>query len=152
MAIRTIVKLGDEILTKRSKEVELNEKTFQILDDLIDTLKCSNGLGLAAPQVGILKRLAVIMLDNDEPLELINPKIIATKGKIIAAEGCLSVPGRYAEVERPQTVIVQTQLRKGGTKRISLHEMQARAACHEIDHLNGELFVDKAIRFIEVED
>jgi len=119
------------------------------LDDLIETMRSVQGLGLAAPQVGVLRRVAVIEVD-ELLLELINPVILTKRGKCVDLEGCLSVPGRYAEVERPKSVVVGTYDRSGAYHEIKLSGLAARAACHEIDHLDGELFVDKAIRFVEV--
>ena len=119
-----------------------------LLDDMIDTMKEANGVGLAAPQVGILRRVVVIDV-GDGIIELINPEIIHSEGEQIETEGCLSVPGKMAEVKRPSKVIVEAQNRKGEIIRIEGEDVLARALCHEIDHLNGILFVDKAIRFIE---
>lgn len=149
MAIRLIRKIGDDVLRKKSKAVEkINKNIIMLLDDMADTMREANGVGLAAPQVGILRRVVVIDV-GDGIIELINPEIIHSEGEQIETEGCLSVPGKMAEVKRPSKVIVKAQNRKGEIIRIEGEDVLARALCHEIDHLNGILFVDKAIRFIE---
>ena len=152
MAYRNILKIGDSTLNKISKEAKIDERLFSLLDDLKDTLEKADGLGLAAPQVGILRRVAIITDENDEIIELINPVIVKASGCVLDAEGCLSVPGRYGEVERPQNVTVGTYNRDGSYKEIDLADMIARAACHEIDHLDGKLFVDKVTRFLTDEE
>ena len=152
MALRTILKIGNETLNKPSRKAEINDKLFELLDDLKETLQKADGLGLAAPQVGILRRAAIVIDENGEAIELINPVIVKQKGQVVDAEGCLSVPGRFGEVERPQNVVVRTYDRDGKQYEITLEDLTARAACHEIDHLNGELFVDKVIRFLDDED
>jgi len=151
MALRTILKIGDETLNKPSRQAKIEEKLFELLDDLKETLSKADGLGLAAPQVGVLRRAAIIIDENNEIIELINPEIIEQSGKLVDAEGCLSVPGRFGEVERPQSVVIGTFGRDGNYHKLSLKDLTARAACHEIDHLNGKLFVDRVIRFIENE-
>ncbi|MDR1101732.1 MAG: peptide deformylase [Clostridiales bacterium] len=143
MAIRDIIKIGDPILTKISRPAEINERTSQLLDDLTETMRQFDGLGLAAPQVGILRSVAVIRVD-DTIIELINPKIIAKRGKVVEYEGCLSIPELYGEVERPQSIFLGTYDRHGVFHKIKLEGMAARAACHEIDHLDGKLFVGVA--------
>ncbi len=152
MAIREIVKRGDPVLTKRCREVDkIDERVLQLLDDMKETMAHANGVGLAAPQVGILKRIAVIDV-GDGPIELINPKIVAQSGRQNGAEGCLSVPGVYGEVERPMHVTVQAQNRNGEWVQIVGHELLARAFCHEIEHLDGKLFLSRVTRFVDPEE
>ena len=143
MAIRSIRELGDPVLNKKCKEVkEVTERTKELIDDMFDTMYEARGVGLAAPQVSILKRVVVIDI-GEGLLELINPEIIATSGEQIDAEGCLSIPGEDGEVKRPYVVRVRAQDRNGNTFEIEGEELLARAFCHEIDHLDGILFVDK---------
>ncbi len=149
MAIREIRKKDDEILTKVCKEVKVFDNRLAILlDDMYETMQKNNGVGLAAPQVGILKR-AVVVDVGDGRIELINPIIIKQSGKQTGSEGCLSVPGVFGEVERPKKVTVKAQDRNGNTFEVKGEDLLARAFCHEIDHLEGKLFLDKVIRFIE---
>ncbi len=145
MALRTIRVMGDEILTKKSKEItEMTPKIRELIDDMFETLYDADGVGLAAVQVGVLKRLIVIDLGEDsEPLVLINPKIVEKSGEQSGNEGCLSVPGKTGVVTRPNYVKVvyldenmQPQEKEGT-------ELLARAICHEVDHLEGEIYVDK---------
>ena len=145
MAIRTIRISTDEVLRKTCKEVkEITPKLITLLDDMADTLYDANGVGLAAPQVGILKR--VVVIDIGEGLvELINPVILETSGSQTDDEGCLSVPGKYAPVERPNYVKAKAMDRDGNEFIIEGEELMARALCHEIDHLDGILYIDKAL-------
>lgn len=147
MAIRNIREYGDEILTKKSKTIEeIDEKIQILIDDMIETLHKYNGYGLAAPQIGILKRLIVIDLyDGHDVLVLINPVIIKTKGEQIVEEGCLSFPNQFAKVKRPMEVTVEALDRNGNKIKVIGKELLAQALSHEIDHLNGELFIDKII-------
>ena len=147
MAIRNIREYGDEILTKKSKTIEEIDERIQILiDDMIETLHKYNGYGLAAPQIGILKRLVVIDLyDGHDVLVLINPVIIKTKGEQIVEEGCLSFPNQFAKVKRPMEVTVEALDRNGNKIKVIGKELLAQALSHEIDHLNGELFIDKIV-------
>lgn len=147
MAIRNIREYGDEILTKKSKTIEEIDERIQILiDDMIETLHKYNGYGLAAPQIGILKRLVVIDLyDGHDVLVLINPVIIKTKGEQTVEEGCLSFPNQFAKVKRPMEVTVEALDRNGNKIKVIGKELLAQALSHEIDHLNGELFIDKII-------
>ena len=143
MALRTIRLEGDPVLNKVCKEVkEITPKIQTLIDDMLETMYEANGVGLAAPQVSILKRVVVIDV-GEGLLELVNPEIIATSGEQIDAEGCLSVPGEDGEVKRPYVVRVRAQDRHGNTFEIEGEELLARAFCHEIDHLDGILFVDK---------
>jgi len=147
MAIRQIRKEGDEILKKKSREVEvINEKIQELIDDMLDTMYESNGVGLAAVQVGILKQVIVIDIDDgSEPLILINPKILKEKGVQEVEEGCLSFPNKYAKVERPAEITVEALNRNGETIKVKAKELLAQAISHEIDHLNGTVFIDKII-------
>ncbi len=146
MAIRQIVQIGDPVLRKKSKVVEkIDEKIIQLLDDMADTMYHADGVGLAAPQVGILKRVVVIDI-GDGLLELINPEIIETSGEQLDDEGCLSVVGEAGAVRRPYRVKVRAFDRNGNLFEIEGEELLARAFCHEIDHLEGVLFVDKIER------
>ncbi|MDK2563120.1 peptide deformylase [Romboutsia sedimentorum] len=143
MALREVVQIGEPVLRKKSKKVEkVDEKIIQLLEDMADTMYHFDGVGLAAPQVGILKRIAVIDI-GDGIIELINPEIIQTSGEQIDDEGCLSVVGEAGEVKRPYKVKVRAFNRKGQLFEIEGEELLARAFCHEIDHLDGVLFVDK---------
>lgn len=143
MALRQIVQIGEPVLRKKSKKVEkIDEKIIQLLEDMADTMYEADGVGLAAPQVGILKRVVVIDV-GDGIIELINPEIISTSGEQIDDEGCLSVVGESGAVRRPYVVKVRALNRKGETIEIEGEELLARAFCHEIDHLDGVLFVDK---------
>lgn len=147
MAIRNIRQEGDEILNKKSKEVEfVDDKLKVLIDDMIETLHKYNGVGLAAVQVGILKRVVVIDLyDGNGPIILINPVIIKTKGKKEVDEGCLSFPNKFAKVERPEEVIAEYMDTEGNLIRVKAKELLAQAICHEVDHLNGELFINKIV-------
>ena len=147
MAIRLIRQSGDEILRKTSREVEeVTDKIRELLDDMVETMHKYNGVGLAAPQVGILKRVIVIDLyDGEEPLQLVNPKIIKAKGKQEVEEGCLSFPNEYAKMVRPKEVTVEALDRDGKKVIITGKDLLAQALAHEIDHLNGILFVDNMI-------
>lgn len=143
MAIRTIRKYGDEILRKRSREVdEINDRILTLIKDMEETMYEAQGVGLAAPQVGILKRIVVIDV-GEGIIKLINPEIILSEGSQLDDEGCLSVPGEQGEVERPNRVRVKALNEKGEKIEVEGEGLLARALCHEIDHLDGILFVDK---------
>lgn len=149
MAIREVRQKDDEILSKKCKDVTVFDKKLAILlDDMYETMEKNNGVGLAAPQVGILKRAVVIDVGEGR-IELINPVIIKTSGKQNGSEGCLSVPGVYGEVERPQKVKVKAQDRNGNFFELKGEDLLARAICHETDHLDGILFLEHVTRFIE---
>ncbi|APH15003.1 peptide deformylase [Clostridium sporogenes] len=145
MAIRNIRKYGDELLRKKSRKIEkIDDRILTLLEDMVETMYSAEGVGLAAPQVGILKR--VVVIDVGEGLiKLINPEIIETEGSQKDVEGCLSVPGEQGEVERPYKVKVKALNEKGEEIVLEGEELLARAFCHEIDHLDGVLFVDKVI-------
>lgn len=147
MAIRNVREDGDEILRKRSREVEqVDDKIRQLLDDMVETMHKYNGVGLAAPQIGILKRLVVIDLYDDKgPIKLVNPEIIKEKGTQEVEEGCLSFPNKFGKVIRPEEVTVKALDENGKQIKISAKGLLAQALSHEIDHLNGILFVDKII-------
>lgn len=152
MAIRNIVLDSDELLRKKSKEVtEFNEKLFQLLDDMAETMYSADGVGLAAVQVGILKRV-VIVDTGDKLYEMINPIIVEKKGSQTGSEGCLSSPNQYGDVTRPMKVKVKALDRFGKEYTVEGTELLARAFCHEIDHLNGVLFKDLADELYEVEE
>ena len=149
MAIREIREKGDEILYKKCKAVvKFDEKLHILLDDMYETMQSRDGVGLAAPQVGILKRAVVIDV-GDGKIELINPEIVEERGEQTGSEGCLSVPGVFGEVTRPNVVTVKAQDRDGKWFKITGKELLARAFCHEIEHLDGKLFLDRVIRFID---
>ena len=150
MAIRNLRYQGDEILKKKSREVPYedisNEKIQSLIDDMIETMHKYNGVGLAAVQVGILKRIVVIDLYDDKgPIVLINPIIIKTKGEQEVEEGCLSFPNEFAKVVRPAEVTDEYTDREGKRMRVKAKELLAQAICHELDHLDGELFIDKIV-------
>lgn len=149
MAIRNIRTLGDECLRKKCRPVdEIDDRIITLLDDMADTLYEANGVGLAAPQVGILKRIALVDVGNGL-IELINPEIISVSGEQTDNEGCLSVPGKYGKVTRPNVVTVRATDRNGEEFEITGDGLMARAFCHEIDHLDGIVFVDKVTEFLE---
>lgn len=147
MAIRKIREEGDEILKKKSRQVEeINEKIQELIDDMLETMYKANGVGLAAVQVGVLKQVIVIDIDDgNDPIILINPKIIKEKGEQEVEEGCLSFPNKFAKVIRPAEITVEAIDRDGKTFKIKAKELLAQAISHEIDHLNGVVFMDKII-------
>ena len=143
MAIRDIVKDGEPILRKKCREVDVfDDKLAKLLDDMKDTLHKADGVGLAAPQVGMLKR-AVIVEFEDFFLEMVNPVIVEQSGSQIGQEACLSVPNRSCDVKRPNRLTCVYQTRKGEKKKITVEDFIARIFCHEIDHLDGILYYDK---------
>jgi len=151
LALRKILTFGDEQLNKKCRTVEkIDDRIISLLDDMAETLYESGGVGLAAPQIGILKRICVIDI-GEGLIELINPEIISVYGSEIADEGCLSVPGKYGKVERPTEVTVRATDRDGNEYEITGEGLLARALCHEIDHLDGIVFVDKVIEYTEVD-
>ncbi len=141
MALRKIREMGDEVLTKQCKEItKMNLRTKLLINDLLDTMYKAAGVGLAAPQVGVLKRIAVIDV-GDGPIVLINPEIIERDGEQTGEEGCLSVPGKYAIVTRPNHVKVKTLTENMEETVVEGEGLLARALCHEIEHLDGKLYV-----------
>ena len=145
MAKRTIVKVGDPILRQTCRPVDaITPRILTLLDDMVETMRDADGVGLAAPQVGVLRRIAVVETEPGEVYELINPKIIARAGEQTAQEGCLSLPGKYGTTKRPMYVTVRAMNRDGETVDYTGSELLARAFCHEIDHLDGKLFTDIA--------
>lgn len=152
MAIRKIVTKEDPILRKTSRKVEnFNQKLWDILDDMKETMEKAQGVGLAAVQVGLLRRIVVINV-GDGHLELINPEIVETRGEIEDTEGCLSVPGEWGLVKRPEWVKIRAQNRKGVWKFYEGEGLKARCFCHEIDHLDGVLYTDKISRQLSEEE
>ena len=149
MAIREIRTKDDEILHKKCKQVtNFDSRLGILLDDMYDTMKLHDGVGLAAPQVGILKRAIVIDVGGGR-IELVNPEIIEESGSQNGAEGCLSVPGVWGEVERPNKVKIKAQDRDGKWFIMEGEELLARALCHECEHLEGKLFLDRVTKFID---
>lgn len=144
MAIRNIRINGDEVLRKRSKEVtEITDRTLKLIKDMAETMYEADGVGLAAPQVGILQRIFVIDVYDDEGLRVfINPEILEVKGSQLGEEGCLSVPGEVADIERPNYVKVKAINEKGEEFILEATELLARAVLHENDHLDGKLYID----------
>ena len=146
MALRNIVKEGDPVLRKTARSVlDFDEKLAQLLDDMKETMYEADGCGLAAPQVGILRRICIVDV-GDGLIEMVNPVIIEESGVQEESEGCLSLPGEYGITRRPMNVTVKAQDRNGNTFTVSGEALKARAFCHEIDHLNGILCIDKVIR------
>ena len=144
MALRNIREMGDDILNKKCKPVkEINERTLDLINDMFETMYEANGVGLAAPQVGILKRIVVIDTTGEDPILLINPVIVETSGEQTGQEGCLSVPGKSGQVTRPNYVKVIAYDENMEQFEIEGTELLARALCHEIDHLEGHLYVEK---------
>ena len=145
MAKLKIVKIGDDVLRKPCRPVDkITPRTLTLLDDMVETMRAAGGVGLAAPQVGVLRRIVVIEVEEGNVIELINPKIIAYSGEQTDTEGCLSVPGRSGTVTRPRHVTVRALNRRGESFDITGSDLLARAFCHEIDHLDGKLYVDIA--------
>ena len=144
MAVREVREIGDPILNKTCKEVkEVTERTLDLIDDMFETMYETNGVGLAAPQVGILKRIVVIDTTGEDPIVMINPRIIETSGEQTEYEGCLSVPGKSGKVTRPNYVKAIAYDENMEQFTIEGTELMARAICHELDHLDGHLYVEK---------
>lgn len=157
MAILKILKDGDELLRKKSREVtEITPRIITLLDDMKDTLHKANGCGLAAPQVGVLRRIVLVEVEDGKLYEMINPEIIERSDDIQEElEGCLSVPGKWGITRRPQTVTVKAMDRNGNYYTVTGSDLLARAICHETDHLDGILYTDHALRMLtkeEIED
>lgn len=146
MALRNIRTIGDEVLRKKSRVVDkVDNRILTLLNDMLETMYKSDGIGLAGPQVGILKRVAVVDV-GDGPFYLVNPIILKTKGSEIDIEGCLSIPGENDNVERPKWIKVKALNEKGEEYVLEATDLFARAICHEIDHLDGVLFIDKVTK------
>ena len=159
MALRNILTAGEPSLYKKSREVtKFDERLHQLLDDMTETLEKSGGVGLAAPQVGILRRAVIVLETNVEDeedeyfIELINPEIVETEGEQTGAEGCLSVPEQYGVVKRPEHVKVRAQDRDGEVFEVEGDGLTARCFCHEVDHLEGILFTSKCERMLTEEE
>ncbi|MBQ4091471.1 MAG: peptide deformylase [Clostridia bacterium] len=149
MAKLNIVKIGDDTLRKVCRPVDkITPRTHQLLDDMIQTMREANGVGLAAPQVGVLRRIVVIEVEEGEVLELINPEIIARSGKNEGLEGCHSLPGQWGIVTRPMKVRVRALNRHGEVVEYEGEDLLARCFCHELDHLDGKLYSDVADRML----
>ena len=153
MAKRKIVQYGDDTLRRVCRPVEkITPNILTLLDDMAETMRAADGVGLAAPQVGILRRIAVIETEPGQLIELINPKIIAMAGEQEGSEGCLSLPGQFGVVKRPMHVPVRATDRHGKEFEMNGSELLARAFCHEIEHLDGKLFIDSAEYMLEEDD
>ena len=151
MAIRKILTFGDELLTKKCRKVEkIDDRILTLLDDMAETLKESGGVGLAAPQVGILKRICVIDV-GEGLIELINPEITKTSGSVEEVEGCLSIPGKWGYVARPEKVTVKALNREGKEIKVTGEGLLARALCHETEHLDGILFITHVTEFVDID-
>ncbi|MBQ3639678.1 MAG: peptide deformylase [Clostridia bacterium] len=144
MAKLNIVKYGDDVLRRVCRPVDkITPRTLTLLDDMLETMRAADGCGLAAPQVGVLRRIAVVEVEEGNPIELINPKIIAYAGEQHEQEGCLSLPGEWGTTVRPAHVTVRALNRRGEEFEVTGSDLLARALCHEIDHLDGKLFIDR---------
>ena len=153
MALRTIITKGDPVLSKKAHLVtNFDEKLALLLDDMVETLRDSGGVGLAAPQIGILRRVVVVINDEDQVIELVNPEIIATEGEQVGFEGCLSVPGLWGRVTRPMKVKVRAQDRNGAFFEVEGEGITARCFCHETEHLDGHLFTEHTDRLYDNEE
>lgn len=153
MALRNIVTVGDSVLTKVCRPVTKFDRRLHILiDDMIETLHDANGAGLAAPQVGVLRRVVVVDTEESGPFELINPEIVSQSGEQTGLEGCLSIPGKYGVVTRPNVVKVRAQDRYGNWYEIEGEGLTARAFCHELAHLDGHLYMEVADRMLTQEE
>ena len=153
MAKRKIVQYGDDTLRRVCRPVDtINKNVLTLLDDMAETMRAADGVGLAAPQVGILRRIVVIETEPGQLIELINPKIIAMAGEQEGSEGCLSLPGQFCMVKRPKYVTVRATDRHGKEFEMSGSDLLARAFCHELEHLDGKLFIDSAEYMLEEDD
>jgi len=153
MAIRRIVVQGDELLSKRCRPVkDFNPRLHQLLDDMRETLEQAQGAGLAAPQVGVLRRAVIVLDDEGGMLELVNPEILSREGEQTGPEGCLSVPGKWGLVTRPQRVVIRAQDRYGNWFEREGEDLMARCFCHEVEHLDGHLYVEHIDRFLTDEE
>ncbi len=152
MALRNILTEGEPTLAKRARPVtKFDERLHDLLDDLVETMENANGAGLAAPQVGVLRR-AVVVSDGEVTVELVNPEIISVSGQQSGPEGCLSVPGKYGIVTRPNVVRVRAQDRRGEWFEMEGEDLLARGFCHELDHLDGHLYTELVERYLSEEE
>ena len=153
MALRNIVTVGDSVLSKACRPVtKFDDRLSILIDDMIETLEEANGVGLAAPQVGVLRRVVIVDAGEDGILELVNPEIIEQSGEQTGLEGCLSVPGKYGIVTRPNVVKVRAQDRNGEWYEAEGEELIARCFCHELAHLDGQLYTEVAERMLTQEE
>lgn len=155
MAIREIIRDPDPILYKKCHPVtKFDKRLGKILDDMADTMLAANGVGLAGPQIGLMRRVCVVLdiFENDRVIELINPEVVETEGEQTGSEGCLSFPDKFGIVTRPQIVTVRAQDRNGEWFTVKSHDLTARAFLHEIDHLDGHVFTEKVSRYIDPEE
>ena len=153
MALRKILTQGDPTLNNKSRPVErFDERLHILLDDMKETLAAANGAGLAAPQVGILRRVVVVVDADDHMVELVNPELVYTEGEQTGLEGCLSVPGKYGLVTRPYKARIRAQDRNGQSFELDGEEIVARCFCHELEHLDGHLFVEHTDRLYTVDE
>lgn len=152
MALRVIKLDGDPVLRKTSKKIdEVTERIEILLDDMVETMIDANGIGLAAPQVGVLRRAIVVDI-GEGIMKMVNPEIIESDGAVVDVEGCLSIPNKSGTVERPERVKVKYINENNEEKIVEASELLARVVCHEIDHLNGVLYTDKVIEYVELQD
>ena len=149
MAIRNVVLRGDMLLSKKSRAVEaFDARLHTLIDDMIETMHKKEGVGIAAPQVGVLRRVVIVEPNPETTMTLVNPEILERSGAVEGMEGCLSVPDVWGIVVRPDHVVVRAQDRDGKEFKFSADGYAARIVCHEVDHLDGILFTDKAIRVV----
>lgn len=152
MALRVIKLDGDPVLRKKAKNIdEITDRIETLLEDMVETMKDANGIGLAAPQVGILRRAIVIDV-GEGVMKMINPEILDEEGAVVEVEGCLSIPNISGTVERPEKVKIRYIDENGDEKSLQATDLLARAICHEVDHLNGILYTDKVIDYVDLED
>ena len=153
MARLNIVKVGDDVLRKKCRPViQITPRIITLLDDMAETLHEANGVGLAAPQVGVLRRICIVECEEGQLYEMINPEIVSYEGEQEELEGCLSVPGKWGYTKRPFTVTVKATDRNGNDYTVTGSGLLARAFCHEIDHLDGVIFTDNAVRMLTEEE
>ena len=153
MAVRQIIEFGDETLRKRAREVDkIDARIKTLVEDMKETMALANGVGLAAPQVGVLRRVVIVELEDIGVVELINPVITKTSGHQEDVEGCLSYPGEYGITNRPMNVTVEALDLAGKKVKYSVSGLSARAVCHEVDHLDGKLFIDCVVRMLDPEE
>lgn len=155
MAVREIIRDPDPILYKKCHPVtKFDKRLGKILDDMAETMLAANGVGLAGPQIGLMRRVCVVLdiFEDDRIIELINPEVVETEGEQTGSEGCLSFPDKFGIVTRPQIVTVRAQDRNGEWFTVKSHDLTARAFLHEIDHLDGHVFTEKVSRYIDPEE